>query len=175
MIQYRRLAGVINWAVPVAVPVGCYAASYMQQKLGKASVKHICSANGMLVEILKLKHVVLFKCPQLPLAQAFIGFFFDASFNISRERSYGQNGFVTIIVYQQEESATLEYHVVGWEYVTPRTARKSLLPRMQMTVRSTFISRFGHCLVRTRLILVSCTLATKPSKFDGQKLSVPLE
>lgn len=67
LTQYSGLAGILNWAARAAIPVGCFAASYMQQKLGMAQVKHICSANGMLAEIHTLSPLDLFKCPQKPV------------------------------------------------------------------------------------------------------------
>ena len=112
--QYRGLAGVLNWAGRAAIPVGCYAASDMQQKLGLVRVKHICSANGMLAEIQKLNPVVLYKHPRKTVTRIFIPSFSDASFNVSPARSYGQSGFVTGIAYLQEGSNSLEYHVCDW-------------------------------------------------------------
>ncbi len=89
LTQYRALAGVFNWAGRAAVPTGCYAASDMQQKLSQTKVKHICSANGMLAEMLKLKPVVAYKHPKRKIVRAFIASFSDASFNIGAARSYG--------------------------------------------------------------------------------------
>lgn len=60
MKKYRGLAGVLNWAARAD-------ASDMQQKLRQARLKHICSANGTLGEIQKLKPVVLIRRPSVPL------------------------------------------------------------------------------------------------------------
>lgn len=84
----------------------------MQQKVGHVKEKHICSANGMLAEILKLKPFVFDKNSRKPVTETFIASFLDASFNISATRNYGQNGFVSVIAYRQEGCMSLEYHVL---------------------------------------------------------------
>ena len=86
----------------------------MQQKLDNVRVRNLCSANGMLAELLKLPCTVLFKAPNKPLVDAFIASFTDAAFNTSASKTYGQNGFVTGIAFRQEGSEENSFHVCDW-------------------------------------------------------------
>ena len=114
LTQYRGLAGMMNWAGRAAVPVACFAASEMQQKLADARVKHLCSANGMVAEVRKLPPRVLYKSPRSAVVESSIAGFSDAAFNTSAARSYGQSGFVAGIAYRERDGEKLHLHVTDW-------------------------------------------------------------
>ena len=114
LTQYRGLAGMLNWAGRAAVPVACFVASDMQQKLASVRVKHLCSANGMLAELKKLTPKIWFSSPAKKVTESFVASFSDASFNTSSSRSYGQSGFISGIAFRQQDSDSLEYHVCDW-------------------------------------------------------------
>lgn len=113
-VDYRGLAGKLNWAGRAAVPVACFAASDMLQRLGNVRVKDICTGNGLLAEIRKLAPKVMYKVPSWKIVHSFVAGFADAAFNISSARSYGQNGYVSGIAYRQKEDDNTQFHVCDW-------------------------------------------------------------
>jgi len=105
---YLGLAGSLNFLGHGILPQASFAASHLQQSIGRRTVVDLVTANKVLQEIKALKPVLTFRAPQQHHDPSYLCFS-DASKGSS---SYGQPGYLSGI-YLPGEGGSL-YHVIDW-------------------------------------------------------------
>ena len=109
LTAYRRHAASLNSLGHGVLLQASFAASYMQQTVGRLKVSNLIAANKLLLEIEKLDADIKFCSPQnLTVSPSYLAFS-DASHG---SNSYGQTGYISGI-YMPGGGGGL-YHVIDW-------------------------------------------------------------
>lgn len=110
--EYRSLAGSLLYLGQAVCPYACYVASRMMQQINQLTLRHIHEANEMLAEIKQRGTSIHYPVPQ-GVRSVRLASFSDASHGPIDE-VYGQTGFVSGILIEQEDVHEALYHAVAW-------------------------------------------------------------
>lgn len=87
-------------------------------------VRDLTWANRVLKELRDLQQVIMYRSMTMPVNNASVWTFSDASFNIVSGREYGQTGIITGIMMTGGDRRK-SFHLVNWASITQRRASHS--------------------------------------------------
>ena len=89
-----------------------FVASKMQQRLGRLTVRKLIEANDILSDLKRSGAVMRYKAPRSTRSIRLV-FFSDASHS-GTDEVYGQSGFLSGLLIEQEDNSTTLYSCVAW-------------------------------------------------------------
>ena len=110
--EYRSLAGSLLYLGQAVLPHACYVASKMQQRINRLKVHHLRDANDMLADLKRAGATIRYIAPG-DIKSVRLASFSDASHGSINE-TYGQTGFLSGLLVQQDGDAPPLFSVVAW-------------------------------------------------------------
>lgn len=113
---FRTLAGGLVWLGSAVMPQADYFTSIMHPKIPIITFENLVQADVMLKALQRMLNVIRYRQP-VENRNIDVLTFYDAAFNVSKERTYCQTGIITG-VYYKDDVRTM--HTLDWSITKQR-------------------------------------------------------